>query len=215
LIGHGRRIGGVAGINVQCDRPAVGVGHQSVDDAGQIATAVAVVAESGQRAAVSEIRTAADVVENAGVVGKMPSGQLVFDAFLPREEPIESGVKLIDIGIEDVEFFAERGGFPESDGGQLGTGMKDALGDHGDDEIALTGRLACEEGIDSELSEGGKDGVDVAVGQGAEDAELLIGGQEVLAFEDAGDESDLRERECAEIGEGAIFNVAVLAIAFA
>ena len=204
------------GITVVGEYPAIDTQTNTQPQGyAQIATAVAVVAESGQRAAVSEIRTAAHVIKYAGVVGEMPSGQLVFDALLPREEPIESGVKLIDIGIEHVKLFAERGRFPESDGGQLGTGMKDALGDHGDDEIALTGRLACDEGIDSELAEGGEDGVDVAVGQGAEDAELLVGRKEVLAFEDAGDESDLREGECAEIGKGAIFDFTVLAIAFA
>ena len=43
LVRHRHRVGGVAGIHPHRDRPAVGIGHKPVDDAGQ-PEAVAVVA---------------------------------------------------------------------------------------------------------------------------------------------------------------------------
>ena len=48
LVGHRRRIARIAGIHVQGQRATVVVGHHAVDDARQIASPIAVVAEAGQ-----------------------------------------------------------------------------------------------------------------------------------------------------------------------
>jgi hypothetical protein len=50
LVGDGLGITGVAGIDLDGDGSAVGVGEQAVDDDRQAGLAIAVVAEAGQRA---------------------------------------------------------------------------------------------------------------------------------------------------------------------
>jgi hypothetical protein len=64
LVRDGCRIARIAGINIHRDWAAFGVGEQTVNDNRQPLLAIAIVAQAGQRAGVTFVIAAADVIEN-------------------------------------------------------------------------------------------------------------------------------------------------------
>jgi len=85
-----------------------------------------------------------------------------------------------------VDVVSHAGGFAESVGasggvegagvGEFGTGGEDARRDHGDDVVALGAALGADEVAELEALDRANDGLDVAVGNGALDAEDFDGG---------------------------------------
>ena len=68
LVGNCGGVSGIAWIDVDRHGAAVAVGQQAVDDDRQSLLAIAVVTQSGQRAGVSFVVTAADVIEHQRAV---------------------------------------------------------------------------------------------------------------------------------------------------
>jgi hypothetical protein len=103
-------------------------------------------------------------------------------------------------------------------GSQLGSRRDDAGTDHSDDEIALPARCRVEEGIQVEVAQATEDGGDMAVRQGAGDAEGIgqrrRGGSRRTS-QGRAESFNLLGGEMSEIGKGARFDFAVLAIGFA
>src|SRR5580704_17779436 len=103
-------------------------------------------------------------------------------------------------------------------GSQLGSRLDDAGNDHSDEEIALTAGSRVEDGIQFQVAQATEDGGDMAVRQGAGDAEGLgqrrCGGR-WIASQGRAEGINLLGGEMSEIGEGARFDFAVLAIGFA
>ena len=84
---------------LEVDLAPLGVGQHAINDTGQIATAITVMAEARQETRMSEVRTAADVVEHPRALGEMTLGQFVLDTLLSLEKPIHGRVKFVDIRI--------------------------------------------------------------------------------------------------------------------
>ena len=74
---------------------------------------------------------------------------------------------------------------PEAGGGQLGAGMEQAFGDHGEHEVALRARLGGENGIQAELAHGAQDRFDVAMGQTLAGEEPIVRRHQGLVAEEA------------------------------
>jgi hypothetical protein len=85
--------------------------------------------------------------------------------------------------------------------------MEDALGDHGEHEVALGGGLGSEQGVESQAAEGPEHGLDVAMRARAFDAEGGLGGKELLAGEGAADEFDEVGGEMGDVAEGLVLDL--------
>lgn len=64
LLGHGRGVSRVTRIHLEGNGAALGIGHHPIDNAGFTALLIPVVAEASQRAGVSFVIAAGDVVKD-------------------------------------------------------------------------------------------------------------------------------------------------------
>ena len=131
-------------------------------------------------------------------------GELLLDRRLPLQEPVHGVVEVILGGVGDVQFLGQGGVVPVSGVGQLGAGEEQALGDHGDDQVAPSRGLGGDEVVEAELADHRQDGLDMAVRERAGDAEGLGGGDEGLALEGAFDEVDDVIGKMGEVAEGLV-----------
>jgi hypothetical protein len=139
-------------------------------------------------------------------------GELGLDRLLAWEQPVHGGVEFVLVGVLDAKFLGEGGGVPVAGGGQLGAGEEEPLGDQGQHEIALPRGLGSDGGVKSQASDHGEDGLDVALGSGANVAEDLLGGDEGLSLEGATDQVDDRQGEVGEVSQRLVLDLAVLAV---
>jgi hypothetical protein len=151
----------------------------------------------------------------------MAPGQTVLDAALFRAQPVEGGVDLAHRhGAEAqdrAEGMARRGGIEHARGGQFGGGIEQAGDDQCENEIAAAlGRATGEQAIEADTAGGSQRGEDMAMRQGTADFEpALAGGDEFVAAQGGAQRLHFLVRPGGEIGEGAGFDLAVLAVAFA
>src|SRR5262249_30700337 len=75
-----------------CNRASLRVTQQTVDDLGKTSLAVAVVTELDQPRAMARVVAAGHVIENECPVREMLSRQLVFDARLSFQKPVQRAV---------------------------------------------------------------------------------------------------------------------------
>ncbi len=202
LVGNRLGIAGVAGIDLYGDRPSIGVGQQTVDDDRAAGLAVAVVAEAGQRACLPLVVAAGDVVEHHRPFAEVPAGELFLDRLLPQEQPIHGVVEVIFGGVDDIQLLGQGGAVPVPGVGQLGAGEEQALGDHGDHQVAPSRGLGRDEFLHSELANHRQHGIDMAMRQRAGDAEGLGRGHERLALEGAFDDLDEVIGKMGKVAEG-------------
>ena len=163
----------------------------------------------------SEVRTAADVVEHPRALGEMTLGKFVLDTLLSLEQPIQGRVKFVDIRIAHTQLLGQSGRFPQPGGGQLRTGMQDPLGDHGHHQVALSAGTAGNQGFQPQPAEHGKYRVYMPVRQRADHAKGIASRDERFSLENPAEQFDLLQRQGAEIGQGTILHLAVFSIAFA
>src|ERR1035441_1052078 len=76
--------------------------------------------------------------------------------------------------------------------GEFGSGVEDAGGDEGADEIALGAASAGEKIVQAEVAKSTEDSGDMPMRQRAEDLKGLIAGDQILALQEATQEIDLR-----------------------
>jgi hypothetical protein len=111
------------------------------------------------------------------------------------------------------------GGVEGASGGEFGTGGEDARRDHGDDAIALGAALGADEVVELEALDGADDGLDVAVGNGALDAEAFGGGSNGIAgavvLEKFAQAEDQVVGPEADVGDGAVPDFSLIAVGFA
>src|SRR5439155_10892876 len=212
LIRGGARVGRVAGVDVQGDGPAGGVGEQAVDDAREALFAIPVVPILRQGAGVALVGTAADVVEDHRPLAEVLFGQFVLDAPLTPEQPVQGGVGLLVIDLGDAEFLRQGGVLPVACGGQFGAGIQDALHDQGQHYGPLGTGFAGPQFLQAEAATGGENRFDVAVGFAVEGAEVVLTGQEGLALEGATDEVEDRGGQVGKVGEGLVADPTALAV---
>ena len=177
LVGHGRGVTRVARIDLDGHGPAGLIGEQSVEDHGQL-LAVAVMPEASQGTGLAFVVAGARVIQHEPAVLQVTSGQLGFYARLSRQEPVEGGVELIDLGILHPELLGQGGGVPEPGGGELRAGFDEPLRDHGQHEFAFTAGLGRDQRRDSELAHGAQDGFHMAMWARAGNGEGVLGADE-------------------------------------
>src|SRR5262245_38352324 len=212
LVRHGRRVGRVAGVDVQGDGAAVRIGQQAVDDDRQALLAIAVVAVARQRAGVPFVVAAADVVQDDGSVREVAHGQFLLDGVLAAEQPVHRRVQFLAVGIADAEFVGERGGVPIARRGEFGTREQDALGNQRQDKGAWAGRFGSEEVFQVEPAACCENRLDMAVGPALGGAESVRWGDEGFAGEGPLDEVKDAGRQVGEVAEGAVLDLAVVAV---
>src|SRR4029079_4905482 len=145
---------------------------------------------------------AADVVEDNRSLRQVSSGQLLLDVVLAAEQPVHSCVQFLTVSIADAEFLGQGSGVPIARRGELGTREQDALGNQGQDEGPLRGRLGSEEVFQVEPAAGGEDRLDMAVGSALGGAESFRWGDEGFAGEGPLDEVKESGRQVGEVAEG-------------
>ena len=145
----------------------------------------------------------------------MSPGQLLLDVVLAAEQPVHRRVQFLAVGVADAEFLGQGGGVPVARRGELGTREQDALGNQSQDEGALTGRFGSEEVFQVKPAAGSEDRLDMAVGSALGGAESFRWGDEGFAGEGALDEVQESERQVGEVAEGAVLDLAVVAVGLA
>ena len=101
-------------------------------------------------------------------------------------------------------------------GGELGGGFEDPADDQGEDEIAAAIAVGAEDAVEADLAGGAERGGDMAVRQGAGDGEgVALGGDDGAAFEHAAQPFDVGGGPVGQVAEGALPDLAALAIALA
>ena len=89
LGGHSAGVGAVAGEHFNRDRAAGGGAQQAIDDLHLAVFAVSVVAECGQRTALSFDIGGGDIVENQCAAAQVAIGEASLDSHLPFSQPVK------------------------------------------------------------------------------------------------------------------------------
>ena len=101
-------------------------------------------------------------------------------------------------------------------GGELGAGIEDAADQQGQDEVAAAIAVRAEDPIEADLARCAERRGDMTMRQRADDGEgILLRGDDGAAFEHAAQAVDVRGRPVGEVAEGALPDLAVLAVALA
>jgi len=108
-------------------------------------------------------------------------------------------------------------GIQSAGGGEFGGGVEQARDQEGHDVIALGAGVGIEELVQVQLAQRAQGGGDMAVRERARDGKGLgeVGGSEGLALEEGAEGVDASGRPMGEVGEGAVFDFAVLAVGLA
>jgi hypothetical protein len=121
--------------------------------------------------------------------------------------------------VEDLtETVVEGIGVKATSGSQFGRGIDDAGNNHGDDEVAMAAGSRIEDGIEVQVAQATEDRSDMAVRQGASDAEGVWqrgGGDSQRAGQCQAEGVNLLRREVSDIGDGASLDFAIEAIGLA
>ena len=214
LVWNGGGVRRVARIHIDPHRPPLGVRQQPVDDGGQLVP-VAVVAARRQRAFAPVVGAAGDIEEHPRPLVQVAFGQLLLDAPLAFEQPVQRGVQAVLVGFGNLQRPGQRGALPSADGGELRAGRKQALGYHGQHQALFGAGPGAEQFGDAQLLDRAEDELDVAVGQGTLDSEGLPLGDELHAAQRQGEGFDGLPRAGGEVGDGALEDLAALAARFA
>jgi hypothetical protein len=122
--------------DLDCDRPALGVAEQPVDDLRHPAAAVARVAERQQRTGAALEVGGGDAVEHVRALAQMPAGEPPLDPLLPLAQPVESGIELVGVDLPQPELLRQGRLRELARAGQL-RGSEHPLHDHRERERAL------------------------------------------------------------------------------
>src|SRR5450759_5596396 len=175
----------------------------------------------GERAVASFKISRGNVVEHQHAFPQMAAGEAVLDEALLGYQPIEGGVDLAHRDGAEAERLAEgmagRGGVEHARGGEFCRRIEQAGDDQGENDIAAAlGRTAGQQAIEADMAGGGQRGEDMAMRERAADFEpALAGGNQPVAAQGGAEGLDLLVPTTGEIGEGAGFDLSVLAVALA
>ncbi len=214
------RIRRVAGEHIYGHGTAVGRAEQAADDLLLALLAVPVVAERGQwRTAPLQI-AGRDIVEQQGGALEMPSGEALLDPRLPPQQPVEHVEHFVAADGTEAEQGTEAAGGglrgQAASGGELGAGLEYAGDYGGEGEVTPAAAGALQEALEAKLSADAEDGADMAMGQGAADAEgLLAGAIDLAAAEHGADAVDDLGGQFGEVGEGGAADALAVALGLA
>jgi hypothetical protein len=203
------------------DRAAVSGAQQADDQLRPVAAFVAAVAVAGEFAMASFEVARRDIIKHQRAFFEMTTGERLLDEALLRAEPVEGGVDLARRDGAEAEGFAEGmtggGGVEHARGRQFGRRIEQPRDDQGKGEITPPSRCAAgQQVVEADAARGGQRGEDVTMRKRTADLEAaLAGGDEFVAAQDGAEGFDLLGRPAGEVGQGAGFDLAVLAVAFA
>ena len=159
------------------------------------------------------------VIEHQRTLLEVPRRQTPLDPLLAFQEPVHGAVEvvLVQPGIEDLAQGAHRRGLGQAPGrGQLRGGLQDPGCDHGQHLVASRRGPGIDELLQAELLACPQHRGDVTVGQGADDVEgVLEAGHRGASLEQDAQSLDESGRPAGEVGEGALLDLAALAIGLA
>ena len=158
--------------------------------------------ELHQRAGATLIGTAAHIVKHQAAFHQMACGQLLLDAFLPFQQPVHGGVKVIFAGLLHSQLFRQGGSAPLTRGRQFGGGRDQPLDDHGHDQVSFAATLGGDQGVEVEPADHRQDRLHVAVGRGMSSVQQILGGDQGLAAQHAAQGIDLGLRPSGEENGG-------------
>ncbi len=149
----------------------------------------------------------------------MALGQPLLDARLPLQQPVHRLIQFVLVDVAEAERRAQGRhralGRQGAGGGQLRLRVDDAGGEQGHGQVAGAAGAAGEQGGQGELLQRAHDGGDMAVGQAAQAGEGLVGRDEALAAQDPAQRLDGGGGQLGEVGEGAFFDAAAVAVGLA
>ena len=159
------------------------------------------------------------VTKHEGPFGQMLCGQALLDGILAFAQPVHGSVQLVLVDRVQIQHVGQRiaqgVGVQGASGGELGSGTEDAREDQSEGQIARA-RTATEQAIEADRASEAAYGGDVAVGLGAHDVERIVeGGDGEAALEQDAQTFDDMCGPLGEVGEGALLDLAVLAVGLA
>ena len=196
------------------DRPAAGIGHQPVDDAGQPG-AVAVGTALRQGAFAGVVGAARHVIQDCCPRGKVPPGQLALDEGLAGREPVHRRIQVVLVHVLHAELLRERGVPEQGDRLQLRARLYYALGYHRQHDVALRAGLGRHQIPHAEPAHCRADGPDVAAWQGSLDLEKAVGLHKMFALERGAQRRHRLGRQHRQVGKRALDGAPALAAALA
>src|ERR1019366_4300546 len=203
------------------DGTAVRGTQQPDDQLRAIGPVVPAVAVMGKFAMASFEVGRGHVIEHERAFLEVAAGETGLDEGLLGYQPVQGGVDLAYRDGAEAERLAEgmagRGGVEHARGGEFGRRIEQPGDDQGENEIApALRRAAGEQAIKADTAGGGQRGEDMTMRQGAADFEpTLAGPGEPVPPQGGTQRLDFLVRPMGEIGEGAGFDLAVLAVALA
>ena len=177
-------------------------------------------ADDAQRAGPALERGGGDVIQHQGAAGQVPGRERVLDLILPVVQVVHRRVQVILITRPQMQDLAQRTGRrlaaqPAGDR-QLGVRCDHLRDRHRDHQVPLPGRLGVDQLVQAQLAGHAQDGGDVAMRQAAGDLERPVErGWRRLAFQYPGQRFDLGLGPGRQVGQGAVLDLAGLAVAFA
>ena len=150
----------------------------------------------------------------------MPPGERGLDEALLGAQPVKRGIDLSGGDAAQIERFTQRmaggGGIEHPGGRQLGRRIEQPGDDQGIRQLAPAWRRTTwQQGVEVDPPGGGQRGEYVAMRQGADNLHRLGGRQQRLAAQHGAELFDPFTGPAGQIGQGAIFGFATLAVAFA
>ena len=150
----------------------------------------------------------------------MAFGERRLDRRLADRQPVECTIELVLIDQPESELLAKAGSRgvrrQRPGGGKLGAGIEDAADDQGQDEVAAAVAVRAEQPIEADLARGAKRRVDMTMRQRADNGDgILVLGDNGAAFQQCLEAGDPLVRPVGEVQQGALLDLASLAVAFA
>ena len=142
-----------------------------------------------QGTGVAFVVAAADVIQHQGAFLEVAGGEFFLDAPLSLQQPVHGLIQVVFGSVGDSQLLGQGGAVPAG-GGQSGSGIEQALDDHGQDQIALATRLGGNHGIQPELTDGPQDGFDVTVRKSFFGGEQILGRDQMFILQEAAEGLD-------------------------
>ena len=184
--------------------PPLAIRQHAVDDNRPAGVAVAVMPVPRQGTGLAFVVAAADVIEGHAVVVQMARGELLLNGRLPRQEPVERGIHLVDIGVLHAQCLAQRGRVPQPRRGEFRAGLNQPFDEEGDHEIARARSFRRDHRVQLEATDHLQGGLDMAVRDGALDGEQRVGRDERFVPQHAPQLLHLVSGSVRQIGERAL-----------
>src|SRR5450759_2297436 len=161
-------------------------------------------AEASERARAAFVVAAAHIVEHDPAVAEVTRREFLLDVRLPRQQPVERVIELVDVGAGDAHTLAERRGTPQPRRREFRTRMDQPLDDHRQHQVARARALRRDQRVETEAPDHAQDRLDMAMRQRGLDREEFVRADERFVAQHATEGLDARRRPGGQIRDGAL-----------